>query len=128
MSNLPTLNQYLGPEGNQFPKTVPGFSTVPEQNPPQQHQHPGNWNQPHGPHHHGHGPWNQPPQGNWNQPPQGNWNQPPQGNWNQPPQGNWNQPPQGNWKIQDMLNNNLNKETGIKIKDITIISKMKFII
>ena len=89
MSKLPTLNQVLGPTG-QFPKTVPGYSTVPPNNAPQQPQQ-GNWNQPQ------QGNWNQPPQGNYNQPPQGNYNQPPQGNWNQPPQGNWNQPPQGNW-------------------------------
>ena len=89
MSNpLPTLNQYLGP-GGQYPKTVPGYSTVPEQNNQQPPQ--GNWNQP------PQGNWNQPPQGNWNQPPQGNWNQSPQGNWNQPPQEKYNQPPQGNW-------------------------------
>jgi hypothetical protein len=111
MSNLPTLNQYLGPGGNQFPKTVPGFSTVPEQNPPQQHQHPGNWNQPHGQHHHhGHGPWNQPPQGNWNQPPQGNWNQPPQGNWNQNPGYAQQQPQQGNWNQNQGYYNNFKNE------------------
>ena len=52
MSNpLPTLNQYLGP-GGQYPKIVPGFTTVPDQNNQKQPQQPGNWNQ---------------PQGNWNQ-------------------------------------------------------------
>ena len=41
-NNLPTVNQFIGPGGH-FPQTVPGFSTVPEQNQqkPQkpQHQH-----------------------------------------------------------------------------------------
>ena len=124
MSNpLPTLNQYLGP-GGQYPQTVPGYSTVPEQN-NQQPQQPGNWNQP------PQGNWNQPPQGNWNQPPQGNWNQPSQGNWNQPPQGgypNWNKQ-QGNWNAgysqqpQGYYNNfsneiyNLRSQYGMQIPD-----------
>ena len=105
MSQLPTLNQYLG-QGGQYPQTVPGYSTVPQQNAPQQppQQPGGNWNQPQQ-HHHGghHGHWNKgPQQGNWNQPPQqqGYAQQqgyPQQGNWNQgyaqqqPQQGNWNQ-------------------------------------
>ena len=39
-NNLPTVNQFIGPGGH-FPQTVPGFSTVPEQNQqkPQQPQH-----------------------------------------------------------------------------------------
>ena len=46
-NNIPTINQFIGP-GGQFPQTVPGFSTVPEQNQqkpqqpqqPSHHQHP----------------------------------------------------------------------------------------
>ena len=108
MSNLPTLNQYLGP-GGQYPKTVPGYSTVPEQN-NQQPQQPGNWNQP--------------PQGNWNQPPQGNWNQPPQGgypNWNNKQQGNWNagysQQPQGYYNNFSNEIYNLRNQYGMQIPD-----------
>ncbi len=87
MSQLPTLNQYLGP-GGAPPQTIPAASPVAEQNVQQQQ---GNWNQP---------PpqgWNQPPQQNWNPPPQQNWNRPPQQGWNPPPQQGWNPPPQQNW-------------------------------
>ena len=108
MSKLPTLNQYLGP-GGQYPQTVPGYSTVPEQNYPQQPQQPGNWNQP--------------PQGNWNQPPQGNWNQPPQGgypNWNNQQQGNWNpgyqQQPQAYYNFSNEIYS-LRNQYGMQIPD-----------
>ena len=105
MSNLPTLNQYLGPGGNQFPKTVPGFrqflNKILLNNINIQAigislmvliimdmDHGNKLNKEIG----------------------------------------INLLKETGIKIQDMLNNNLNKETGIKIKDITIISKMKFII
>ena len=97
MSQLPTLNQCIGP-GGYIPQSVPAYSTVqdnknqqpPQQIPPQnwnQNQQQQQWNQPQVQQ-----PWNQ-PQWNQNQQQQ-QWNQPPQQQWNQPPQQQWNQPPQ----------------------------------
>ena len=101
MSQLPTLNQYIGP-GGYFPQTVPAYSTSgsndksQQQNPQQpQQQQPPQWNQ------------NQPPQWNQNQPPQWNQNQPPQWNQNQQqPQWNPNQQPQWNQNQQPQWNQN----------------------
>lgn len=50
MSQLPTLNQFLG--GGAYPQSIPANNPVPESNVPKQ-----DWNQP-------------PQQGNYNQPPQ----------------------------------------------------------
>ena len=118
MSQLPTLNQYLGP-GGQYPQTVPGYTTIPDQNNQQQPQQPGNWGPPHGNwnqghHHHGH--WKQGQQGNWNQPQQGNWNQPQQGNWNQNP--GYAQQPQGGY-YNSFSNEiyNLRNQYGMQIPD-----------
>lgn len=110
MSQLPTLNQFLG--GGAYPQSIPANNPVPESNVPKQ-----DWNQP-------------PQQGNYNQPPQ----QPqpyPDFNQQQPgygQQANWNQnqggyPQQPNYAQPQSYNNfsneiySLRSQYGMQIPD-----------